>query len=108
MTGFITEMRSIYCSVRTDYVSSLKVKVPKKELCCLSINASSKFETCMGDAVKQIRTLIRNKLKSLEIWTIYCRRMPHRMYLLFHLILRIIVHTVTCELYLIINESHFL
>ena len=69
MTGFITEMRRIYCSVRNDYVSSLMVKVQKKkELCCLSISASSKFETCMEDGVKQIRTLMRNKLNSLEIF----------------------------------------
>ena len=62
MIGFVKEMRRIYCSVGTDYVSSLKVKVPKTELCRLSISAASKFETCMGDGVKQIRTLIRNKL----------------------------------------------
>jgi hypothetical protein len=64
MIGFITEMREICCSVRNDYVSSVKVKVPKRELCRLSISASSKFETCMGEGerVKQIWTLTKNKL----------------------------------------------
>jgi hypothetical protein len=51
MIGFITEVRQVYCTVRTDYISSLKVKVPKEKLCHLSICTFSKFEACVGDGV---------------------------------------------------------